>query len=65
MPLRFSLDETFDVGEDTGTPVSLDYDVPFKFNGKIEKVVVKLADTKLTAADHGKIQYMELKLKAD
>ena len=44
MPYRFSGDETFDVGEDTGTPVSEDYDVPFKFNGKIEKVVVNLGD---------------------
>ena len=42
MPGRFSFDETFDVGEDTGTPVSQDYDVPFKFTGKIEKVVVNL-----------------------
>jgi hypothetical protein len=42
MPYRFSADETFDVGEDTGTPVSEDYDVPFKFTGQIEKVVVNL-----------------------
>ncbi len=44
IPGRFSFDETFDVGEDTGTPVSEDYDVPFKFTGKIEKVVVNLGD---------------------
>jgi arylsulfatase len=44
--VRFTFDETFDVGEDTGTPVSLDYDVPFKFTGKIEKVVVKLGGAK-------------------
>ena len=42
VPLRFSFYETFDVGEDTGTPVSLDYDVPFKFTGTIEKLVVNL-----------------------
>jgi len=42
MPYRFSGDETFDVGEDTGTPVSEDYDVPFKFTGEIEKVTVNL-----------------------
>ena len=42
MPGRFSLDETFDIGEDTGTPVSEDYDVPFKFTGTIEKLVVNL-----------------------
>lgn len=44
MPVRFSLDETFDIGEDTGTPVSEDYDVPFKFTGQIEKVVVNLGE---------------------
>ena len=38
---RFSLDETWDVGEDTGTPLNFDtYDVPFKFNGKLNKVTV-------------------------
>lgn len=42
VPIRFSIDETFDVGEDTGTPVSENYDVPFKFTGQIEKVVVDL-----------------------
>jgi len=39
---RFSLDETWDVGEDTGTPVEFKvYDVPFKFNGEIKKVHVE------------------------
>jgi arylsulfatase len=42
MPSRFSLDETFDIGEDTGTPVSEDYDVPLRFTGQIDKVVVQL-----------------------
>jgi arylsulfatase len=37
-----SLDETLDIGEDTGTPVSEDYKVPFKFTGEIEKVIVSL-----------------------
>jgi arylsulfatase A-like enzyme len=42
IPLRISLDETLDCGEDTGTPVSEDYKVPFKFTGEIEKVVIEL-----------------------
>jgi len=42
IPLRISLDETLDCGEDTETPVSEDYKVPFKFTGEIEKVVVEL-----------------------
>jgi arylsulfatase len=63
IPVRFSFDETFDIGEDTGTPVSLEYDVPFKFTGKIEKVVVSLGEIKLGAAEHEKLQDMEQKAK--
>jgi arylsulfatase len=41
---RFSLDETFDVGEDTGTPVVEDYatKMPFRFTGKLEKLTIDL-----------------------
>jgi arylsulfatase len=41
---RFSLDETFDVGEDTGTPVVEDYadNMPFRFTGKLNKLVIEL-----------------------
>jgi arylsulfatase len=42
VPIRYALDEGLDVGEDTGTPVSLNYDVPFKFTGKIAKVIIDL-----------------------
>jgi hypothetical protein len=35
IPFRVSADETLDIGEDTGTPVSEDYHVPFKFTGTI------------------------------
>lgn len=47
---RFSLDETFDIGEDTGTPAVLDYEnkMPFAFSGKINKVIVKLDPQNLT-----------------
>ena len=37
MPFRVSADETLDIGEDTGTPVSEDYQVPFKFTGDTEE----------------------------
>ncbi len=59
MPFRFSFDETFDVGEDTGTPVSGDYDVPFNFTGQIEKVVINLGETRVGAADQEILQGME------
>ena len=44
VPAAFSASETFDVGVDLGSTVSLDYfdRKPFKFDGKIEKVAVKL-----------------------
>ena len=63
VPGRFSFDETFDVGEDTGTPVSDDYDVPFKFTGKIDKVVINLGETRLSAADQESLQNMERRAK--
>ncbi len=63
MPLRMSFDETFDVGEDTGTPVNLDYDVPFKFTGKLEKVVINLGVAKLGAVDQRKLNEMGQKAR--
>jgi arylsulfatase A-like enzyme len=47
IPFRVSADETLDIGEDTGTPVSEDYAVPFKFTGTIEKVIVNLGEAKI------------------
>jgi arylsulfatase A-like enzyme len=41
--VRFTMSvETFDIGEDTGTPVCGKYDVPFKFTGAIETVTIDL-----------------------
>jgi hypothetical protein len=39
-PLSFQ--EGLDIGEDTGTPVNRDYDLPFKFSGTIARVIVGL-----------------------
>ena len=45
-------DETFDVGVDTRTPVNdKDYQVPFRFNGKIDKVTFDLGPTQLSEED--------------
>jgi arylsulfatase len=41
-PGQFSLSETFDVGEDTGTPVSKNYTRDNAFSGNLEKLVVAL-----------------------
>ncbi len=48
LAFRMSLDETLDCGEDTGTPISEDYQVPFHFTGKIDKVAVRIGDATLT-----------------
>jgi hypothetical protein len=44
VPAAFTASETFDVGVDLGSPVSLDYfdRAPFKFDGTIKKVTVEL-----------------------
>jgi len=44
VPAAFTASETFDVGADLGSPVSLTYPnrAPFKFDGKIDKVIVEL-----------------------
>jgi len=41
VPGRFGID-TFGVGVDTGSPVSNSYELPFAFNGQIEKLEVEL-----------------------
>jgi hypothetical protein len=51
IPFRVSVDETLDIGEDTGTPVSEDYKVPFKFTGTLNKLVINLGEARLSAED--------------
>ena len=56
--VRFSLDETFDVGEDTGTPVLEDYadKMPFPFTGTLKKFVVVLQPEKLSEEEKKRLQ---------
>jgi arylsulfatase len=56
IPFRISADETLDIGEDTGTPVSEDYRVPFKFSGELKKVAIQLTDSPLSAEDEAEIR---------
>ena len=42
IPNRVTLDETMDVGFDTGTPVSDKYKLPFKFSGTLKDVTITL-----------------------
>ena len=48
---RYSADETFDIGEDTGTPVGSGYESPFRFTGTLKKVEIDLAPANLADRD--------------
>jgi len=52
---RFSADETFDTGLDTGSPVSDFYQSPFTFSGKLNRIEIDIAPTKLGASDQKQI----------
>ena len=49
LPFTFAWDETLDVGLDTGTPVDdSDYQVPFNFTGKLNRIIVDLGESSVT-----------------
>lgn len=57
VPLLLPIDETFDIGSDTGSPVDdQDYRVPFKFTGKIDKLAISVESPKLTPDDVQKLE---------
>ncbi len=51
-----TVDETFDVGLDTGTGVDESYKLPFKFTGRIDKLTLKLGPSQMTAAEQRAIE---------
>jgi arylsulfatase len=52
LPIGIGWVETFNVGIDTGTPVDdQDYQMPFRFTGKIDKLTMKLGPEDLTPAE--------------
>jgi arylsulfatase len=58
IPALATIDETFDVGIDTRTPVDdKDYQVPFRFTGKLNKLMFNLGATQLTSEEHAIIQH--------
>ena len=62
IPLMLPIDETFDIGSDTGTPVDdQDYQVPFAFTGKIDKLTISVAPPVLTPADIEQLKQAEAK----
>jgi arylsulfatase A-like enzyme len=61
VPFRFSLDESFDVGQDTGSPVIDEYDakMPFAFSGTLNKVVIRLGGDRLTSEERGEVERLK------
>ena len=48
IPFLVTIDESFDVGVDTRTPVDdKDYQVPFRFTGTLDKLTVKVGPPQL------------------
>ena len=57
IPFILAWDENLDVGSDTGTPVDdRDYQVPFKFTGKIDRITLTIDRPQLSPADIQKLQ---------
>ena len=54
IPLLMSIDETFDIGLDTRSPVDFSYEVPFAFTGTIDKLNYKLGPSQMTAEEQQK-----------
>jgi arylsulfatase len=56
--VRFSLDETFDVGQDMGTPVLEEYEsrMPFPFSGTLTKFAVVLEPLKLSEDEQQRLR---------
>jgi len=58
MAVLMTIDETFDVGVDTRTPVDdKDYQLPFRFTGKLNKLTFKLGPVQLTNDERKTIQH--------
>jgi len=60
LPAILQWDESLDVGSDTGTPVDdNDYQVPFSFTGKIDKITLSIDRPTLTPDDIKKLKQAE------
>jgi hypothetical protein len=59
IPLFLQINETFDIGADTGTPVAEEYQVPFAFTGRLSRLRLTLDRPKLTPEDEQRLREME------
>jgi hypothetical protein len=58
------LDSVFNIGAASQTPVDdKDYQIPFKFEGTINKITYKLDPPKLTPADVKKLEESNLRVE--
>jgi arylsulfatase len=58
-PVRFSANETFDTGLDSASPVSTEYQPPFRYTGTLKKVEIDVAPLQLSATDREKLREEE------
>ncbi len=57
VPMLLQWNENFDVGADTGTPVAdEDYQTPFRFTGKLDKLTLTINRPKLSPEDIKKLE---------
>ena len=56
IPLLMTIDETFDIGLDTRSPVDDSYKLPFRFTGTITRLTYKLGRDQITAAENKVLQ---------
>jgi arylsulfatase len=56
IPFLMALDESFDIGMDTRTPVDDSYKLPFRFTGTIDKLIYKTGPEQLAAEDRERMK---------
>ena len=57
IPILLPIDETFDIGKKSGTPIDdRDYKTPFAFTGTIDKLRIAVEPPKLTPDDVKKLE---------
>jgi len=66
LPMTKPLDTVVNIGDATLTPVDdKDYQIPFEFTGKIDKITVKLEPPKLSPKDVKMLEEAEAKMNAN
>ena len=61
IPIIFTVDESFDIGSDTGSPIDdKDYQVPFTFTGTIDTLTIAVDRPQLTPSDIQKLKAGEM-----